>query len=134
MGINWLAIRGAGISTAGALVPGLWLAYWVATRRSRARQAVLAMLALLLVIPFFVVLHPAVAWQAPMLGAAAAVPVVVLGARAAMQSANAAYGNAARSLGASEWRVFWRILLPHSWRIVVAAIALAYVRVLAEWL
>ena len=131
MGINWLAIRGAAISTAAALIPGLYLAYHLATRASKP---LLAVLAILLVVPFFLLLHPAVPWQAPVAAAFAALPVLALAVRPPMQTANHRYGNAARGLGASEWRIFWRILVPHSWPIVIAAAALAFIRVLAEWL
>jgi molybdate transport system permease protein len=46
---------------------------------------------------------------------------------------NREYGDAARSLGCSEWRIFWRVMLPLSWRPILAAAGVAFARVLAEW-
>jgi molybdate transport system permease protein len=44
-----------------------------------------------------------------------------------------AFGNAARSLGEGEWRIFLRVVLPLGWKTVVAATAAGFARVLIEW-
>jgi len=41
--------------------------------------------------------------------------------------------NAARTLGASEWQVFWRIMLPLAWPGVLAGTILAFARALGEF-
>jgi ABC-type molybdate transport system permease subunit len=41
--------------------------------------------------------------------------------------------NAARSLGAGEWRIFWRVTLPLAWRALVAAVLAGFVRALADF-
>ncbi len=43
------------------------------------------------------------------------------------------YRNAARSLGASEWRVFLRISRPLAWRPILAGAAIVFARVSAEF-
>jgi len=57
----------------------------------------------------------------------------VLGSRGRLQELNRDYGDAARSLGSTEWRIFWRVMLPLGWRPILAAAALGFVRVLVEW-
>ena len=134
----WLSLRVAGVATAGALGIGLWMAYRVATREFTGRKAVLGLLALLLATPAvilaWVFLRPAFPWQAgAAAGVIAALPPIVLGSRRRLQELNRDYGNAARSLGSTEWRIFWRVMLPLGWRPILAAAALGFVRVLVEW-
>ena len=134
----WLSFQVAGLATAVALVLGLWLVYRVATREFRGRTAILGLLALLFATPVVILasvfLRPAFPWQAgAAVGVIAALPPIVLGARRPLQDLNREYGNAARSLGCSEWRIFWRVILPLGWRPILAAAGVAFVRVLAEW-
>jgi molybdate transport system permease protein len=134
----WLSLRVAGIATAGALAVGLWLGHRVATREFTGRQATLGLLALLFAVPVvilaWVLFRPAFPWQAgAAVGVLAALPSVVFGSRHRLQDLDREYGNAARSLGCSEWRIFWRVMLPLGWRPIVAAAAIAFVRVWLEW-
>jgi molybdate transport system permease protein len=134
----WLSLRVAGVATAGALVMGLWLVYHMTTREFTGRKATLGVLALLsatpVVILAWVLLRPVFPWQAgAAVGAIAALPPIVLGSRRRLQDLNREYGNAARSLGSSEWRIFWRVMLPLGWRPILAAAGVAFVRVLVEW-
>lgn len=134
----WLSLRVAGVATAGALGMGLWLAYLLATWEFSGRKATLGVLAFLFATPVvilaWVLLRPVFPWQAAAaVGVVAALPPIVLGSRTALQSLNLAYGNAGRSLGSSEWRIFWRVMLPLGWRPILAAAAVAFVRVLVEW-
>ncbi len=134
----WLGLRVAGLATAGALVVGLWLAYRVATREFTGRNAALGALALLFATPVvilaWVLLRPVFPWQAgAAVGVIAALPPIVLGVRRPLQDLNREYGNAARSLGSSEWRIFWRVMLPLGWRPILAAAGVALVRVWMEW-
>ena len=50
-----------------------------------------------------------------------------------MESVPRRYPKAARSLGASEWRVFWRVSLPLAWSQILAATALAFARSLGDF-
>jgi molybdate transport system permease protein len=142
MPFNWspllLSLRVAGIATAGALLPGIWLSYLLATRSFTGRRTVYAFLALLLATPVVILAsilaRPAFNWPAgAAAGVFAALPFLALGLRAPLRSLDLAYGNAARSLGIGEWRIFWRVILPLGWRPVLAVTAVAFARVLAEW-
>ncbi len=131
----WLTLRVGGMATAGALLPGLWLAYLLATR---ARKPLFGILALLLATPVvilaFILFRPAFTWQAgAAAGALAALPLIALGLRTPLEALDRAYGSAARSLGISEFRIFCRVMLPLGWRPVLAASAIAFARVFAEW-
>jgi molybdate transport system permease protein len=134
----WLSLRVAGFATAGALAVGLWLGQRVATREFMGRKATLGLLALLLAMPVVILawmlLRPAFPWQAgAAVGTLAGLPPVVFGSRNRLQDLDREYGNAARSLGCSEWRIFWRVMLPLGWRPILAAAAIAFVRVWVEW-
>jgi molybdate transport system permease protein len=134
----WLSLRVAGLATVGALVIGLWLGWLITTREFIGRKATLGALALLFAVPVVILgwalLRPAFPWQAgAAVGVMAALPPIVLGARRPMLELNREYGDAARSLGCSEWRIFWRVMLPLGWRPILAAAGVAFARVLAEW-
>ena len=134
----WLSLRVAGLATLGALVIGLWLGWLITTREFIGRKATLVVLALLFASPVvilaWVLLRPAFPWQAgAAVGVLAALPPIVLGARRPMLELNREFGNAARSLGCSEWRIFSRVILPLGWRPILAAAGVAFARVLAEW-
>ena len=134
----WLSLRVAGLATAGALAIGLWLAYRVATREFTGRKAATGLLALLAATPVvilaWVLLRPVFPWPAgAAVGVIAALPPIVFGSRRQLHDLNREYGNAARSLGCSEWRIFWRVMLPLGWRPILAAAGVAFLRVWAEW-
>jgi molybdate transport system permease protein len=65
-------------------------------------------------------------------GVLSAMPLLIRASRTAFASLDQNLAKAARSLGASGWRVFLRIELPLALRPILAAIALAFARVLAE--
>jgi molybdate transport system permease protein len=65
--------------------------------------------------------------------AVAALPAMVRAARAAFDGIPRDYGNAARSLGAPGWRVFWRVTAPLAYRPILAAASLAFARLAAEY-
>ena len=54
-------------------------------------------------------------------------------ARAALESVDRSLERAARNLGASEWRLFWRVTLPLARRSILAAVALAFARSLGDF-
>jgi molybdate transport system permease protein len=43
------------------------------------------------------------------------------------------YERAARTLGASEWRVFWQVTLPLARRTILAGVVLAFARALGDF-
>jgi len=62
-------------------------------------------------------------WQGAVLAASiVSLPLIYRTARAAFEEVNVSLENAGRSLGLSEWQVFWRISLPLAWRGIVAGL------------
>jgi molybdate transport system permease protein len=161
MGIDWfplwLSLRVAGISTAIAMAIGLWLAWTLANRQFRGKEILDAAVTLPLVLPptvlgyyLLVVLGrgspvghlyewlfgaPLVfSWQAAVVAALFhSTPLLVKSARAAFESSDRSYERAARNLGASELRLFWRVTLPLARRSILAAAALAFARSLGDF-
>ncbi|HKW99675.1 MAG TPA: molybdate ABC transporter permease subunit [Bryobacteraceae bacterium] len=161
MAINWfplwLSLRVASLATLVSLALGLWIAYLLANRQFRGKELLDAVVMLPLVLPptvlgyyLLVVLgrasplghvyesvfgQPLVfTWQAAVVASTFhAIPLLVKSARAALETVDRSLERAARNLGASEWRVFWRVSLPLSRRAVVAASVLAFARALGDF-
>jgi len=153
----WLSLRVAVISTALAAGIGLWLAWILANRSFRGKEVLDAGITLPLVLPptvlgyyllvllgrnsplgrlyEFVFGSPLVfTWQAAVVAALFhSTPLLVKSARAAFESIDRSYERAARSLGASESRLFFRVSLPLARRSVLAATALAFARSLGDF-
>ena len=153
----WLSLRVAAIATLLSLAIGLWLAYLLANRRFHGKEALNAAVTLPLVLPptvlgYYLLLvlgretplgrlyewftgSPLVfTWQAAVVAAMFhATPLLVIAARAALESVDRSYERAARNLGASEWRVFWRVSLPLARRSILAVTVLAFARTLGDF-
>jgi molybdate transport system permease protein len=153
----WLSLRVAAVATLVSLGLGLWIAYLLANRRFRGKELLDALVTLPLVLPptvlgyyLLVVLGrssplghvyewafggPLVfTWQAAVVASTLhAIPLLVKSARAAFETVDRSYEKAARNLGASDWRVFWRVTLPLSRRAVIAATVLAFARALGDF-
>jgi molybdate transport system permease protein len=153
----WLSLRVAFVSTAVAFVLGLWLAYILANREFRGKEVLDAAVTLPLVLPptvlgyYLLVLlagnsplgklwenifgSPLVfTWKAAVVAALLhSLPLLVKSARAALESVDRSLERAARNLGASEWRLFWRVTLPLARRSILAAVALAFARSLGDF-
>jgi molybdate transport system permease protein len=73
-------------------------------------------------------------WQGAVLAAAVvAFPLVFKSARAAFEGVESQLEKAARTLGASEVRVFFRVTMPLAWRGILAGTMLAFARALGEF-
>jgi len=73
-------------------------------------------------------------WRAAVIASTLhAIPLLVKSSRAALENVDRAYERAARSLGASEWRLFWRVSVPLARRPIAAATALAFARSLGDF-
>src|ERR1700686_4252193 len=153
----WLSVRVALLSTVLAFAGGLWIAYLLANRQFRGKGLLDAAATLPLVLPptvlgyYLLVLlgrasplgklweaifgSPLVfTWKAAVVAALLhSLPLLVKSARAALESVDRAYERAARSLGASEWRLFWRVSIPLARRPIAAATALAFARSLGDF-
>jgi molybdate transport system permease protein len=60
-------------------------------------------------------------------------PLMYMTARGAFEQVDTNIENAARTLGASEWRLFWSVTLPMAWPGVAAATILSLARSLGEF-
>ncbi|MDR2743794.1 MAG: molybdate ABC transporter permease subunit [Desulfovibrio sp.] len=73
-------------------------------------------------------------WQGAVVAATVVVfPLIYKSARAALEQVSPHLENAARTLGASEWRVFVSVSLPLAWRGVFAGLMLAFARGMGEF-
>ena len=73
-------------------------------------------------------------WRAAVIASTLhAIPLLIKSSRAALESVDVACERAARSLGASEWRLFWRVSLPLARRPIAAATVLAFARSLGDF-
>jgi len=153
----WLSLRVAGVSTAIAIVVGLWIAWTLANRGFRGKELLDAAITLPLVLPptvlgYYLLVafgrssplgkvyewavgQPLVfTWQAAVVAALFhATPLLIKSARAAFESVDHSFERAARNLGASELRLFWRVTLPLTRRSILAASALAFARALGDF-
>jgi molybdate transport system permease protein len=161
MDVDWfpllLSLRVAAFSTLGSLTVGLAVAYGLANFRFRGREFVDAAVTLPLVLPPTVLGYYLLvvigreswfgrAWEAvtgsPLVFTANAAvlaaffhsaPLLIKSARAALESVDHSYERAARSLGASEANLFFRITLPLAWRSILAAAALCFARAMGDF-
>ena len=153
----WLSLRVAVASTVIALAAGLAIAYLLANRNFRGREFVDALVTLPLALPptvlgfYLLVLigrnsifgkiweavfgSPLVFTVKAAIIAAVihAAPLLIKSARAAFESVDHRYERAARSLGASEFRLFCYVTLPLARRQIMAAAALAFARSLGDF-
>lgn len=73
-------------------------------------------------------------WYATVLAAATvAFPLMYKTVRAAFEQVDSNLLQAARTLGVSEWRIFWKITLPMAWPGIAAGTILAFARALGEF-
>jgi molybdate transport system permease protein len=153
----WLSLRVASAATLISIAAGLALAWLLANVEFRGRNLLDALVTLPLVLPPTVLgyyllvslgrLSPigklyeslfggplVFTWQAAVVASAIhATPLLVRSTRAALSSVEHDFERAARSLGASEWRVFWHVSLPLVRRQIVAAAVLAFARSMGDF-
>jgi len=153
----WLSLRVAAVATVVSLAISLAVAYLLAYRQWRGRELLDALTTLPLVLPptvlgFYLLVvigresiigrvyesifgTPLVfTWQAATIAALFhSTPLLIKFTRAAFESIDPSYPRAARNLGASEWKVFWRVTVPLARRSIFAAAALAFARSLGDF-
>ncbi len=153
----WLSLEVAAAATAISLGFGLWLAWLLANRNFAGKEVVDALTTLPLALPPTVLGYyllvaigrnswighvwesitgsPLVfTWRAAVIASTLhAIPLLVKSARAALESVDRDCERAGRSLGASEWRLFWRVSLPLARRPIAAATVLAFARSLGDF-
>ena len=152
----WISLRASVPATALAFFTGIAAARVVSGYRGRLRGVVDGVLILPLVLPptvvgFFLLLlfgrrswighllaeagiAIAFSWPATVIAAAVvAFPLMYRTTLGAFEQVNPNLLDAARTLGAGEWRTFQRVLLPLAWPGVIAGTVLAFARALGEF-
>jgi molybdate transport system permease protein len=73
-------------------------------------------------------------WSATVIAAVVmAFPLMYMAARGAFEQVDTNIENAARTLGASEWRILWSVTMPLAWPGIAAGTVLALARTLGEF-
>jgi molybdate transport system permease protein len=153
----WLSLEVAAFATAISLIIAIWLAWLLANKQFTGKDLLDAITTLPLALPptvlgyyLLVVIgrsswiglawekltgSPLVfTWRAAVIASTLhAIPLLVKSSRAALENVDRAFERAARSLGASEWRLFWRVSIPLARRPIAAATALAFARSMGDF-
>lgn len=153
----WLSLRVSALATLLSLAIGVALAWVLANRNFRGKNLLDAFVTLPLVLPptvlgYYLLVsigrnafpgqiyekltgQPLVfTWQAAVLASTLhAVPLLVKSARAAFESVDQRFERAARTLGASEFRVFWNVSVPLARRSLLAATVVAFARCMGDF-
>ncbi len=152
----WISLETSVTATLVTLVSGLAAAAWRERRTGPAMALVDGVCLLPLVLPptvvgFFLLLlfgrngplgklllklgaTVVFSWPATVIAASVvAFPLMYLTARAALEQVDSRFLEAARTLGASEWRVFSAVALPLAWPGVLAGTILSFARALGEF-
>lgn len=152
----WISVKTALVATFFAFFLGTGAAHWVASYNGRMKGIIDGIFNLPLVLPptvvgFFLLLlfgkHGPLgqlllkfqttiifSWYATVIAATTvAFPLMYKTARGAFEQVDSNMLNAARTLGASEWRIFLRVTLPMAWPGIVAGSILAFARALGEF-
>lgn len=153
----WLSLRVAALATVIVLTLGTFLAYILSHKTFRGKDLLDSLLTLPLVLPptvlgYYllvtigrnspfghayedVVGQPLVfTWQAAVIAACLhSAPIYIKAARAILESVDFRYEWAAHSLGASEWRTFWRVTLPLARRGLSSLATLSFARSLGDF-
>lgn len=153
----WLSLEVASGATLLSLLLGVWLAWLLVNRNFAGKDILDAIATLPLALPPTVLGYyllvaigrsswigraweaatgtPLVfTWRAAVIASTLhAIPLLIKSSRAALESVDRACERAGRSLGASEWRIFWRVSLPLARRPIAAAAALAFARSMGDF-
>lgn len=153
----WLSLQVAACATLISLILGIWLAWLLANRQFSGKEVLDAITTLPLALPptvlgYYLLVSigrtswigrawealtgsPLVfTWRAAVIASILhAIPLLVKSSRAALETVDHACERAGRSLGASEWRIFWKVSLPLARRPIAAATALAFARSLGDF-
>lgn len=152
----WVTLKTTGTALVFIFFLGLLAAWWTLRLSPRAQSVVDAILTIPLVLPptvcgFILLLclgrntpigawfdqigFPLVfSWQATVIAAfVVAFPLMYRSARGAFESIDTDMLDAARTLGWSEGRIFFRLMLPLAWSSIAAGTMLAFARALGEF-
>jgi molybdate transport system permease protein len=153
----WLSLRVAALATFFVLTAGTFIAYLLSQKTFPGKNFVDSLITLPLVLPptvlgyYLLVIvgrhspfgqlyeglfgQPLVfTWQAAVVAAFLhSAPIYIKAGRAVLETVDTRYEWAAHSLGASEWRTFWRVTLPLAWRGLSSLASLSFARSLGDF-
>lgn len=154
----WISLHTAAVTIAIVFLIGVIIAWWVERLQSQSLKIFAdAVITLPMVLPptvagFFLLyffgnnrflgqliyqltgIKIAFSWLATVLAAAViSLPLMYRSARGALSQVDKGMLEAARSLGMTEWRIFWRIHLPNALPGIIAGGLLAFARGLGEF-
>jgi molybdate transport system permease protein len=153
----WLSLRVAALATVFVLAIGTFAAYVLSHKNFRGKNLLDSLITLPLVLPptvlgyYLLVLlgresalgtvyerlfgQPLVfTWQAAVIAAFFhSAPIYIKAARAVLEGVDYRYEWAAHSLGASDWRTFWRVTLPLARRGLSSLATLSFARSLGDF-
>ncbi len=152
----WISLKSSAIATLFTFFLGIAAARWMLSTRIRGKAFIEGIFISPLVLPPTVVgflllllfgrngaigqlllkfdLIIIFTWQAAVITATVvSFPLMYKTALGSFEQIDANLLNAARTLGASEWTVFWRIMLPLAWPGILAGTILAFARALGEF-
>ncbi len=152
----WLSLRVSLVATAVTIAVGIPIAWALARRTFPAKDVLGALVVSPLVLPptvlgyYLLVLigsqgpigralgalgiELAFTWRAAVLaGSLGSVPLLIKAAQAGFESVDQRLEQAARTLGRSEWSVFFSVSLPLAWRSVLAGTVLAFCRAFGDF-
>jgi len=140
----WLSLRYAAFATLLAAVPALPIAWLLARRRFPGCELVAAAANLFFYVPPAVVVYYLLAgagvaglrfqWDAAVaVSAVYTLPVLLYMMRGGMEAVDGQMANAARTLGAGEWRTFSRITLPLAWKALLDGVVVGFLRAFADF-
>ena len=151
-----LSLQVSVLATIGTLVVGVPIAWVLARRKFPGRHVLETLVVLPLILPptvlgYYLLLligrrgpvgaalaaagiELAFTWRAAVLAAAiGSIALVIKASQAGFEGVDQRLEQAARTLGRSEWGVFWNITLPLAWRAVLAGGVLAFCRAMGEF-
>jgi molybdate transport system permease protein len=152
----WLSLEVSLVATALTLGFGVPVAWALGRRTFAGRDLLAALVVTPLVLPptvlgyYLLVLissrapvgrvldaigvEVAFTWKGAVLAACVgSMPLLIRAAQAGFEAVDSRLEAAARTLGRSEWSVFWSVTLPLAWRAVLAGAALAFCRAFGDF-
>jgi molybdate transport system permease protein len=152
----WLSIRVSLLATGLTLAAGVPMAWLLARRRFPGQDLLSALVVTPLVLPptvlgyYLLVLigrrgpigrlleafnvELAFTWRAAVLAAAVgSIALLIKTVQAGFESIDTRFEQAARTLGHSEWSIFWTVTVPLAWRSILAGTVLAFCRALGDF-
>jgi len=152
----WISCKTVLVTTAITFILGIAVARWMARYSGKYKGMIDGIFILPLVLPPTVVgfgllmlfgkngplgeflslfdMTVVFSWPATVIAAVIMTfPLMYMSARAGFEQVDVNIENAARTLGASEWRVFWTITMPAARPAIMAATVLAFARALGEF-